>query len=760
MTIKIISTYTPATEYNLGHFSIDLTRKTAVLIRQSMKKADTDHYESRMMQENLVPIAIKVRGDVDDRNILLFDEGAGVSGTKGYDQREKLSALYLAIANDIVGSLFVARPDRLFRDKHFTNVSMFTELAERKKLILVVPGRRVYDFTKYTDLQAFQKDMQDAYGYLANHVRYMNEARDQKMLRGKWGGNALPAPYIINRSAWKDDQVPIIYQPWLEPSIDLFKRFKGYDFSLARICRYIECVPYLFKLPPLEDTQRYLFKTNMRLATGGYTLSSFSSVRAYLSNLTLGGYAKVGEDEEGNELLVPHAFDAAISYELLDEVYAAITGHHIDGTPFEGQKDTRRYMRSNPQGSGVLFPSSILTSDQGHVSTDVKDEKGTYICFQRLEQEGYTLKTKLGIMSYKMLWSLPGRELDKIITYRLFELAEQDKDMAERVKAIFDSMKGQGEDEAKLLERQIEKTRKQIERLDFLLKNPEVELDVETAKEYAKDLSELRPMLARLLKKQDEKPDLDPEATIKNFYFVLSHITTEFFKQSAEVQRKMMSKLVKEVIVNNLSPHLFYLYIVWQEGVATRPDVALLWRGQPMPDREAWSDEDNALIRSHWPKGRQEEILRFFPLSTWTSIRHQANILGLHRSKELKSGRKKVNPFHETITYKDLLTAMQFAQAEDREDDQDLLFYGNSEEAIQYDEEESKIYICEIIQELAETTARGKISAYWPWPVEVVGFSSLTMDEAISSGGRECPPGASLRQHSLIAVTKPPSPTL
>src|SRR5216684_595089 len=203
MAIKIITTHTPVQGYDLGHFSIDLSRKTAVLMRQSMKKADKDHYESRLYQENLIPIAIKLRGDEDDRNIMVFDEGAGVSGTKGYDERKKLSALYLAIANDVVGSLLIARPDRLFRDKHFLNVGMFTELAERKKLILIVPGKRIYDFTRYADLQAFQKDMQDAYSYIVTHVKYMNDVRDQKMLRGLYGGGNLPAPYVIDRNVWK-----------------------------------------------------------------------------------------------------------------------------------------------------------------------------------------------------------------------------------------------------------------------------------------------------------------------------------------------------------------------------------------------------------------------------------------------------------------------------------------------------------------------------------------------------------------------------
>src|SRR6266702_8153050 len=336
MGIKIITTYAPATDYDLGHFSIDLRRKTAVLIRQSMRKADIDHYESRLLQMNLIPIAIRIRGETDGTNILVFDEGAGVSGTKGYDQREQLSALYLAIANDIVGSLLVARPDRLFRDKHFLNVGMFTELAERKKLLLIVPGKRVYDFTKYADLQAFQKDMQDAYNYIATHVKYMNDVRDQKMLRGLYGGGNLPAPYVIDKTVWKDEQVPIIYSPWLAYALDLFKQFKAHDFSVSYMCRYIESLPHLFPSPTYEDTQRYMFRTKMRFVPGGYTFSDVSSVRYYLSNLTLGGYMKVGEDGDGNVLLIPNAFDAAVPLDLLDPAYAAITGHYIDGAPFEG----------------------------------------------------------------------------------------------------------------------------------------------------------------------------------------------------------------------------------------------------------------------------------------------------------------------------------------------------------------------------------------------------------------------------------------
>src|SRR5579871_3874725 len=713
MSIKLISASAPVADYDLGHISFDLSRKTAVLIRQSMKNASKDHYESRLLQENLIPIAIKLRGDEDESNILVFDEGAGVSGTKGYDQREKLSALYLAIANDTVGSLLVARPDRLFRDKHFLNVSMFTELAERKKLILIVPGRRIYDFTRYPDLQAFQKDMQDAYSYLATHVRYMNDARYQKMLRGLWGGGAVCPPYVIDRSAWKEQQVQIIYKPWVEPAIDLFKRFKAYEFSMGHICRYIESLPYVFPLPLTEDMQRFLFKTNMRLVPGGYTFSTILTVRYYLSNLTLGGYAKVGKDEEGNTLLLPNAFEAAIPFDLLDEAYGAITGFHIDGAKFEGPTNTRRFMRSNPQGSQCLFSTSLITSEQGFISTRPQNERTCYQCFQGTKEDGRVWKYRTGLMNSKVLWTLPASELDRIVVERLFELAERDSDMAERVRKVFDSMKGQAVNEVDLLTGQIETTRQQIDKLDFVLTSPTIKLDVVTAGKYAEILAELRPKLARLLKRQKDQPDLDPGVTITNFYYILAHLPTEFGKQSRQVQRQIMGKLVKQLTVTNLSPHLFRLYIVWQDGIATRPDVALLWRGHALRDSEGWRDEENEIARQYWHDGEQLDIMRLLPLRSWTSIRQQANVLGVVRSQELRfgaHGHRKPN-VHETMTYKDLEVAKE--SAENGEDEE---------------------YLCEVITTLAKGASRTRMTSYWPVPVDIVGFSSfITENEGCST---------------------------
>ena len=159
--------------------------------------------------------------------------------------------------------------------------------------------------------------------------------------------------------------------------------------------------------------------------------------------------------------------------------------------------------------------------------------------------------------------------------------------------------------------------------------------------------------------------------------------------------------------INNISPHLFSLYIIWQDGVAKRPDVALLWRGDAVREMEGWSEEENAALRACWPLGNQLEVMRLFPSRTYTSLRQHANTLGVVRSKTLKAGCKKINLYEQTISYKDLEAAMQYAT----------------------NGEEDSTYICEILNELAEETPRGQLRPYWPLPVEIVGFSSFVSDE-------------------------------
>jgi hypothetical protein len=361
-------------------------------------------------------------------------------------------------------------------------------------------------------------------------------------------------------------------------------------------------------------------------------------------------------------------------------------------------------MRRNPQGANALL-HGILTSDQGHVSVlpQARGEKYTYDyqCHKGLQQEGYALKTRLSLTKAEQWWALPSHELDRIVFDRLCDLAERDHDLADRVRAVFESLKGQEMDESTLLTNQIKQTQDRITRLDFLLTTPGIPLDEATATKYAIELAELNQQLPRLLKKQQAQPAIDPGETIANFYFVLSHLPTEFQKQNIDVQKQMMSKLIKQVTVNNISPHLFRLYIVWQDGIATRPDVALLWRGVGRKDLKGWREEEDAIIHTLYPRSSQLELMRALPLRSWTIIRERAAVLRVPRDVAW-SGRKKVNAYHATVSHADLEAATHYAE--------------NGED---------EAYMRARVNGLAENTAKGEINAYWPLPVEIVGFSDF-----------------------------------
>jgi DNA invertase Pin-like site-specific DNA recombinase/predicted nucleic acid-binding OB-fold protein len=717
VSIKILHV-AQETEYDLTGVSVDLSRKTGVLIRQSRKKSDKNHYESRLRQETMLTVAVAIRGDEDDTNILLYDEGAGISGTKGYDERPKLSKLYIDIANDIIGSLVVARADRLFRDKHFRNVSMFTELAEKKKLKLIVPGRTVYDFTKTKDLQAFQKEMQDAYNYLATQILYLIETRQQKVQRGLYGGGHLPAPYVIDRNAWKDEQRPLIYRPWQEMSVELLQQFHDSDFSLAYIARYIESRPCLFPYPSAEDLQKYNFPTIMTRVQKGYTFTSLDAIKHYLSNLTLGGYAKIGKDELGNEILLAGAFEAAVSMDLLAPCYGAITGHYPDGTPFEKWKDSRRSRKHTKQWESDAILHSFLRSDDGAVSFSIdtqedKQTKSRYTCNEGTALEGCTATHRVGILQTKTVWSVSCKELDAIVLNRLCDLVQYDSEMADRIRVIWASRKTDLVDEAQVLKTQIEKAEAHIKQLDNLLTRPARPLSKQTEARYITQLGEAESALDALLEKQKAQSGReDPERVVPNFYYVLSHLPVEYKKLDSEHQKKMIRKVVKAIKLNLVSAHLFLLNIEWEDGVAARPDVALIWRGTMPNTNEAWSEEEDSALMALYPEASQLELMKAFPRFSWYRICDRGMEHGIRRILP-RQGRAQVNQYHRTMTYQDLYAVARLVQ-----------------------EPDEKERMQEIANELAKETLRGELSAHWWLPLDEISYISDSDDmEDFLNGG-------------------------
>ena len=95
----------------------------------------------------------------------------------------------------------------------------------------------------------------------------------------------------------------------------------------------------------------------------------------------------------------------------------------------------------------------------------------------------------------------------------------------------------------------------------------------------------------------------DPATSIKNFYHILSHLRHEFFSKSPQTRKDIIRKLIEEVKVSVLSPHLYSLY-TWISPVSCgREDVALFWRSDPINDEELseWTAEEEKALRLLYP---------------------------------------------------------------------------------------------------------------------------------------------------------------
>ncbi len=649
-------------------YTLDLTRKTAVLMRQSRKGADESNPESRLRQEGLARAAVDIRGDHDLTMVIECDEGSGVSGQKKIYERPKLLQLWEGIQNGTVGSVLVAREDRLFRDRFLTQVTQFAEECARRGVLLIVAGRRCYDFRITDDFNAFIRKMQESYGYIDTHVRYMYEMKLQKLQRGEWVGGGLVAPYALDRIAIQhareqrkllkelgadeaEDECitqafrPIIYEPWQPIAVELFQKFKLFDFSRARLGRYIEAKKYVFPIPSSEDLQKYIFKAHMKLIPNlGYTFSDTACLPQWLVNLAHIGFASAGKDEAGNRMYIEGAFDAAIPRDLFEECYEAITGYTLSGEPGQMSSNRSRFTRKHPTGRAQALLSQCFSSPDGsatfHARTDQPGKAYYYARAKRLV--GDTVRT-----------------FDRAIVDRLTELAEHDKELARRVEQYYDELTKSRAGEKEAILQDIATMQALIARYDQLLTNPAQPLSKSQESRFleAQQAAERDLEKAQLALKQYERSQ--PNQFIPAFYRILGEAPGEFWQLDIDRQRRMLRLLVDDIQVENISPHLYRLRLKWKDPVAQRWDCALIFRRNALRSvlkGDDWSEADDALLHSLYPTADKLALFQAFPMKSGEAIKQRAGDLKVKRAREHPAS---FSIIHRSLCYADWVKACE-----------------------------------------------------------------------------------------------------
>lgn len=723
------SGYDSTHSYMYG-YELDIERKTAVLMRQSRRGGSQINPESRLRQEGLGRVAVEIRADHDPLMVLPCDEGSGVSGQKKIYERPKMLELWQAIQNGSVGSVIVAREDRLFRDRYLTQATQFAEECAKRRVLLIVAGRRCYDFRIPDDFNDFIRKMQEAYSYIDTHIKYMQQMHQQKLARGEWVGGGIVAPYALDRSAIvaahelrktikefgaseEDERQitkafrPVIYEPWHQIAIDVFEQFRLFDYSPARIGRWVESIPYIFPLPQAEDIQCYSFNIQMHLVPGrGYTFAASHRVATWLRNLMHLGYMSVGKDEDGNRVYIADAFDAAIPRDLFEPCYEAITGFTLDGEPSNMARNRSRFVRKlSPEQKNALLTQHFRSPDVPMNFQAKFDQTGVMCYFGRLKQSG-----EYGVSRWEsgVLWTLPAAIFDQSVVTRLAALAEHDTQLADRVEQYYKELTKQKSTEKQTILNDIASLQTIISGYDKMIFHPPTPITeaqrihyIELQAGAMNELTNAETALGRYEHSQ-------PTGFIPAFYRILGRLGKEpgeFWKLPVDKQRHMLSLLIDEIQITNISPHLYRLLLKWKDPVAERWDCALIYRRQAVRTErlgeQEWSREEDERLGELWGTADKLDIYKALPTKSGWTIKTRASFLGVRRDEVW---RHRPTILHRALCYADWSSACRAIEVE-----------------LESDEGRK---VLEMLNYYARTTPTKQRAALW-WILPVVEMNNL-----------------------------------
>jgi DNA invertase Pin-like site-specific DNA recombinase len=620
--MRTLKKYVPRDDFGLPK-QIDRKRFTAILIRQSDHRAGEDHIFSREGQLKLVPYAMRLRGDETDEWVRVYDEGAGVSGQKRIDQREELNRLYNDIKHGVfdsngvkvgeIGSLVIVHEDRLFRDKYHTNDTTFIQLlAERDILLFVRTDHRRYDCTKPSDRNALLDKMIASRNYLDDQVLgRMNGAQEAKALEGLFTGRNLPMGLVTKGK--KKEQKLLVYEPWREIIVWLFKRFKELD-NVYKLGREIEAMPFLFPDPPIEDLLQYTFSFHMSKVPGGFKPACIEAVKYMLSNLAYAG-ALIYK----GALVRWDNHEAIIDRELALWAYHKITGRDIEGNLLEGI-ERRRLRDDSPQA--VL---KYLIHDPAGALYVLHDEHPEYV-----RQSFVRDNIAKGKLFREHTFSIRAHLIDGIFLERVKEIARTDPHLAQHIETSITELEEAHAEKAVSIKDQLTQVRLKIEKTRAVLHDKILTLEEDDKKEFNKTLKGLRELEKELLEAQEQATQADLKADYEELSDLLADIPGKLDACSMAHKQKLARLITEDIMIEEISVHWLRFTVIWRGPLAIRPDVCFIWRQRGRRSNE-WTPEEDEYIKANYPTGDKWTMLEALPRRSWNMIYQRALTLGAHR---------------------------------------------------------------------------------------------------------------------------------
>ncbi len=594
---------------------LPLITNVGIYARQSTQNQVKKHIQASEMQTDDL-IAFAQRLGWQEEQIILYLENKredgkikNASGRLRIDQREGLRSLVQRIEADEIKAVIVFLEDRLFRDETQIQVNVFIEICRQHNTLVITP-HMLYDFSNRWHVKQFRARCEEAADYLRDYViARLNGGKDRASERGLYDGRNIAIGYTVV------EKKLVIYEPHARIVRRIFARYFALGGNITDLYRELRREPVLF--PPFEATvdKKYIVKCHLEAVPGGYHIGTINGLYALLTNVTyLGWWVYRGE-------IISKTNHAAL---ITDEAlfwyaFNRLSAYTPDGERNTHKKQLVRYQRANSPHCPSLLKTIIVSSDK---------RRSIYVSFA-FDTWYYLSKCREYIKHDDSLVArLPVADLDRFYTQRLCSYLRHTEAFTQ-YQQFKEKEQAAKREEVTSIDAQLTLLTQQIQACEANLDLPPGKLSTERRTHYAERLTQLEKDQASIQEKLAALSD--PKQTkavekLMEFHELAEEIEAFWEKFSLEDKRLIIEDLTERVTLFFPTAHFAIMTITWRMW---GEDTGIIWR--PKGSLHFYTEEENALVREHYPTTDRETLLTLLPKRSWYSIKTQARKLGITR---------------------------------------------------------------------------------------------------------------------------------
>lgn len=650
-------------------------RPVSIYARRSdpyARDKNKDRSQSREMQtDDMKKWAVKQGWTTDLIHPYFAD--LGLSGTLRPDQRPDMLRLFddLDSGKFDNGTIVCFQENRLFRDETHIYYNQLIEkmLLHNVVLIVLSPRLYIYDMRDDHDKDRLREKLKEAAEFIPRQVKgWLLPARERAAQEyGEWAGlGDINIGFIIDydeNSPTYKKRIP--YKPHADiVKTEIFEALAKAGGDITVLYERIKREPIIFPFFESWVDRRVVNKFNQwTQCERGYVLVNKQTLMSIVLNPVYIGYQMINgairRDSNGN-LITSH--EAIVNREIFFIGFYRYSKFDLDGTPIEGRTKRKYYYRGEENNDFGLLKFRARWS-AGPIRTAATGEyteggeptnKAVYVLYDEEKKSD----TKTEIEEYA--W-IPCDEIDELIVARMFEhvrqylrtanttayereIKKQREERRKTITQIEQSITANENEQARLTQslgkvKEVTQDPARQEHLQMLI------LDQVNVLEDARQ-GLLVDLAIQKQAQEDDIGSLDEE---------LADLEELWSKFNFRKRQSYINFLIKDVVIDVVSTHWISIQVSWLHDVW---GIEEMYHYRERGSHNKWTDEEDAIIRQHYPTMPKLELMELLPLRVWDAIIKRAKTLGVSRPLALARAMRSKVGYHPHLSHADI-TLMQ-----------------------------------------------------------------------------------------------------